>query len=180
MFEKQCLVLAATLLAATACGHTNNAVRSADRGTDTPAASEASGASDRNSDPLPKRYASSGDPRAAIAAALRKSRLDNRPVLLDFGADWCPDCAVLAHKFRIGTVRKELAAFHVVAVDVGRFNRNLGLVKKYGLDLEASGIPALVSLSPDGKVRATTNDGSFERSSSMSPKQLAAYLRRLR
>lgn len=168
MFVKPCLVLAAILLAATACGNTTNATRSA------------RGAAASSTEPLPKGYSANRDPQGAIAAALEKAKSDNRPVLLDFGADWCSDCVVLQRMFQRDSVREALSDFHVVAVDVGNFDRNLGLVKKYGLDLHASGIPALVVLSPNGQVRATTNDGSFEKSGSMSPEELAAYFRRLR
>lgn len=170
MFEKPCLVLAAIFIAATACGNPTTA-RPARR-------AAAMGTS--STEPLPKGYAANRDPQGAIAAALEKAKSDNRPVLLDFGADWCADCVVLERMFQKGSVRDALSAFHVVAVDVGNFDRNLGLVKKYGLDLDASGIPALVVLSPNGQVRATTNDGSFERSGSMSPEELAAYFRRFR
>lgn len=166
MFDKPCFLFAAVLVAATACGSTSGTPHGV---------SAAPGASQR-SEPLPKGYASTRDPKGAIAGALQKAKADNRPVLLDFGADWCVECVILGRLFRTDAVREALNAFHLVAVDVGKFDRNLDLVKKYGLDLHTSGIPALVVLSPNGKVRATTNDGSFERSSSMSPEEFAAYL----
>jgi thiol:disulfide interchange protein len=129
---------------------------------------------------LPNGYDSKRDPDADIAAALAKSKADGHPVLLDFGADWCPDCVVLEKTFRTGTVRPVIAGFHVVAVDVGRFDRHLDVARRYRLRLETSGIPALVVLSRTGKARATTNDGSFANARTMTAGQVAAYLKRWR
>lgn len=117
---------------------------------------------------------------ADIAAALARAERDGRPVLLDFGADWCPDCVVLGRTFRTATVRPVLARYHVVSIDVGRFDHNVRLAEQYGLNLETSGIPALVVLSGAGKVRTTTNDGSFATARSLSPKQVAGFLKRWR
>jgi hypothetical protein len=67
--------------------------------------------------------------------------------------------------------------YHVVAVDVGQFDHNLGFSAKY-VNLQASGIPALVVLAPDGKVRVATNDGSFENARTMSSGQVNLFLSR--
>lgn len=65
--------------------------------------------------------------------------------------------------------------YHVVAVDVGQFNLNLGFTAKY-VNLETSGIPALVVLTPNGKARFATNDGSFENARTMNNDQVNAFL----
>jgi thiol:disulfide interchange protein len=129
---------------------------------------------------LPDGYDPKRDPDADITAALAKAKADGHPVLLDFGADWCPDCVVLEKTFRTETVQPEIAGFHVVAVDVGRFDRHLDVARHYHLRLETSGIPALVVLSRTGKVRTTTNDGSFANARSMTAGQVAAFLKRWR
>jgi thioredoxin len=89
-----------------------------------------------------------------VVAALEKARADKRLVLLDFGADWCPDCRALEKLFGDTLVAGFLAEkFHVVRIDVGRWNRNLEISKAYGSPID-SGIPAVVVLAPDGKIVA--------------------------
>jgi hypothetical protein len=68
-------------------------------------------------------------------------------------------------------------SYHAVAVDVGEFNHNLAFAAKY-VNLKTSGIPALVVLTPDGKVRVTTNDGSFADARTMNSDQVNAFLTR--
>ena len=63
----------------------------------------------------------------------------------------------------------------MVAVDVGQFNLNLDFAAKY-VNLTTSGIPALVVLTPNGKTRTATNDGSFENARTMNNDQVNAFL----
>ncbi|MBB2742914.1 UNVERIFIED_ORG: hypothetical protein FHR35_002736 [Microbispora rosea subsp. rosea] len=65
--------------------------------------------------------------------------------------------------------------YHVVAVDVGEFDRNLDFAAKY-VKLKTSGIPALVVLAPDGRVLVHTNDGSFANARTMNSHQVNAFL----
>jgi protein disulfide-isomerase len=179
MPAKPYLVLAAALLTATACGNTGSTgspdSASTAAGQAVPAPAEA-----RESAALPEGYDPKRNPNADIAAALAKSKADGHPVLLDFGANWCPDCVVLEKTFRTDTVQPVIGGFHVVSIDVGRFNRNLDVARRYHLRLRTSGIPALVVLSGTGKVRTTTNDGSFANARTMTARQVAAFLKRWR
>jgi thioredoxin 1 len=169
-------VIAAMLVTATACGAASSGTDAVPAAPSAPAAAPSRPASPA----APQGYDPARDAKADIAAALAKAKADGRPVLLDFGADWCPDCVVLEHTVRTRTVAPVIAGFHVVAVDVGRFDRHLDLARKYHLDLRASGIPALVVLSPAGRVRTATNDGSFANARTMTAGQVAAFLKRWR
>jgi thiol-disulfide isomerase/thioredoxin len=177
MLAKPYLVLASVLLTVAACGDTGSTGAS-----DSPSASAGQAVPSPVGTPaaLPDGYDPKRDPNADIAAALAKSKADGHPVLLDFGADWCPDCVVLEKTFRTPTVQPVIANFHVVAIDVGRFDRHLEVARRYHLRLETSGIPALVVLSRTGKIRTTTNDGSFANARTMTGKQVAAFLKRWR
>jgi thiol:disulfide interchange protein len=123
-------------------------------------------------------YDSSRDANADIRAALAAAGQDHREVLLDFGATWCPDCRVLGTLFDSSAVTPVLRQnYHVVSVDIGRFNHNLDLAAKY-VDLQSSGIPALVVLKADGTVRTATNDGSFSNARTMDAGQVNDFLAR--
>lgn len=127
---------------------------------------------------LPDGYDAHRNAEADIRAALAAAEREHREVLIDFGADWCPDCRVLDVTFRSAEVEPLLRKdYVVVAVDVGEFDRNLDLAGKY-VDLNTSGIPALVVLKSDGTPRIATNDGSFANAQTMKPSQVAAFLTR--
>ena len=99
-----------------------------------------------------------GDAAKEIDSAIASARQDGKRVLLDFGADWCPDCRVL------GTLFDDPAVFgladqnfHVVRIDVGRRDKNGNLAAKYRAT-SADWIPAIVVLDPDGSTVAATDD----------------------
>ncbi len=127
---------------------------------------------------LPDGYDPARDAHADVRAALARAAHTHREVLLDFGANWCPDCVALDTMFRTGTVAPLLNRdYVVVAVDVGEFNHNLDLAVRY-VNLQTSGIPALVVLKPDGTKRTATDDGSFSHARTMNPGQVKAFLTR--
>ena len=127
---------------------------------------------------IPDHYDPARNPAADLKAALALAAADRKEVLIDFGAGWCPDCQVLDKLFQAQSTRSLLERdYHVVAVDVGKFNLNLGFAAKY-VNLEASGIPALVVLTPGGEIRFATNDGSFENARTMNNDQVNAFLSR--
>jgi thioredoxin 1 len=123
-------------------------------------------------------YDASTDGAGDVKRALSSAAKDGKPVLVDFGADWCPDCVVLGKLATKPSVAPLLANFHVVSVDVGQFDRNLDVVDKLTVNLQTSGIPALVVLDPKGKVRTVTNDGSFANARTMSAADVAAFLKK--
>src|SRR5690349_5103595 len=99
-----------------------------------------------------------GDASKEIAGALAAAKKDGKHVLLDFGADWCPDCRVLGALFEDPAVAPVVETnFHVVRVDVGRRDKNGDLVAKYGAT-SGDWIPAVVVLAPDGSSVAVTNE----------------------
>ncbi|WP_377273439.1 thioredoxin family protein [Peterkaempfera sp. SMS 1(5)a] len=127
---------------------------------------------------LPDGYDPTRNAGEDIRAALRQATRDHRAVLLDFGANWCPDCQVLDKLFRSQQVEPLLRRdYHVVAVDVGKFDHNLDLAADF-VNLQTSGIPALVVLAPDGNVRTATDDGAFSNARTMSPAEVSAFLTR--
>ena len=112
-------------------------------------------------------YDPAADARADIAAALALANADGKRVLLDFGADWCPDCHVLA-AYLDGEAGRKLVddSFHVVSIDVGYWDHNLDVAGSYGSPI-TQGIPAVVVLKPDGTVVGSTADGSLANARAM-------------
>jgi thiol:disulfide interchange protein len=123
-------------------------------------------------------YDPAADPNRDIAAALAAASTDGKPVLLDFGADWCPDCIVLARMFDTPAFAAYLDGVHVVRIDVGVWDHNLDVAAKYGNPI-AVGIPAVVLVSPAGNVLGSTTDGRLASAASMTPDQVLAVLESL-
>ena len=123
-------------------------------------------------------YDPTADATADIAAAMALAKADGKRVLLDFGADWCPDCHVLA-AYVHGPAGSRLvdSAYHVVPVDVGVFDHNLDVAATYGNPI-ANGIPAVVVLGADGTVIGSTGNGSLANARTMSESDVLAILAR--
>jgi thioredoxin 1 len=122
-------------------------------------------------------YNSAADARKDIEAVLSQARADKKLVLLDFGANWCLDCVVLSRLFEDETVRPFLRDnFHVVSIDVGQWDRNLDVSRRYGSPID-SGIPAVVVLAPDGRIIASTKNGALADARTATAKEILDYLK---
>jgi protein disulfide-isomerase len=105
-------------------------------------------------------YDEAANAKTEVQQALEAARTDHRQILLVFGANWCPDCRELDKALR-GTSRALIEGrFDVVKIDVGNFDKNLDLAKRYGNPIE-NGIPAIVVLGSDGKMSYSTKGGEL-------------------
>jgi len=122
----------------------------------------------------PNLYRADVDAQQEIAQTISEADKENKRILLVFGAAWCGDCYALDYGFHQPRVEPLLSAnFKVVHVNVGRFDKNLDLVKKYHVDLE-KGIPSLAVLTPKGGVLYSTAE--FERARVMTEEDLITFL----
>jgi thiol-disulfide isomerase/thioredoxin len=131
--------------------------------------------------PLPYPYDESLSPKAvdaAVAKARAKARKAGKLLLIDLGGNWCGDCRVLA-----GTLeRPEVKAFvdrhyEFVAVDVGRFNKNLQVPAAYGITYRLNGVPALLVVDPKtNRLLDKGRESALQDARSMTPQALADWL----
>jgi thioredoxin 1 len=121
-------------------------------------------------------YDPSVNAAAAIDSALAAAKVDGKLVLLDFGADWCLDCVVLDRLFHDPFVQRYLAdRYHVVRIDVGQFDRNLDISRRYG-DPIKGGVPAAVVLTGSGRLLVSTTDGALESARAMNAAEILRLL----
>lgn len=103
------------------------------------------------------------DPRASgtaqIAAAVAQAKTSNKPVLVQFGGNWCAFCEALdnliAHTPPLTALHQRYVAIHV---DAGT---NAALNDVYGKPFDL-GFPVLLVLDGDGKLLHTQPSTAFQ------------------
>ena len=111
-----------------------------------------------------------------IAEALETAAKSHKRVLLIFGGNWCYDCHVLDEAFHTPEIAPTLNRNFVVAhIDIGEYDKNLDLAKKYEVPLER-GVPAAAVLESDGKLLFTQKNQEFEKARSLAPEDVLAFL----
>ena len=106
------------------------------------------------STPLPYPYDENANAEAAVNAAFVRAKADGKRVMIDLGGNWCGDCRVLAGLMELPEVKRFVDAhYEFVAVDVGRFNKNMDVPARFGItDNLAGGVPSLIIANADGTV----------------------------
>jgi thiol:disulfide interchange protein len=126
---------------------------------------------------LTQPYDEGANADAAVTAAFARAQKSHKRVLIDLGANWCVDCIVLANFLKLPEMQRFMAAhYEVVTVDVGRFNRNLQIPARFGVTKKLEGVPALLIVTPDGKLINDKDVFATASASEMTPKSVADYL----
>ncbi len=115
---------------------------------------------------------------AEISSALAAAAKDHKRVLLVFGGNWCYDCHVLDATFRSKSFAPLVNAnYHVIHINVGNYDANIDLAKKYEIPLE-KGVPSLAILDPDGKLVVSQKKGEFESTVRIGPEDVVDFLKK--
>lgn len=110
-----------------------------------------------------KPYNESANPKDDIAAAITAAKTQNVPVVLVFGANWCPDCRGLSELLeKSASAAKFAQDFKIVKINVGNFDTNLDVAKQYGNPIEI-GIPGAAFLTSDGKLLQVAKAGDLSK-----------------
>jgi thioredoxin 1 len=126
--------------------------------------------------PNPNLFPANANAKADIKAALLQATKQKKRVLLEFGGLWCYDCHVLDHAFHSVEIKPLLDANYVVVhVDVGNYDKNLDLAKKYEIPLE-KGVPVLAVLDNNGKLLFSQKNHEFSAARNMTVQDVTAFL----
>jgi thiol:disulfide interchange protein len=121
-------------------------------------------------------YSAEADPKADIAAALKQASLEHKRVILDFGGDWCGDCQVLdIYLHQSPNLELFDKNFLLVHVDIGHFDKNIDITKKYDVPLK-KGVPALAVLDSNGKLIYSQQAAEFGDMRYMYPASVTDFL----
>jgi thiol-disulfide isomerase/thioredoxin len=98
--------------------------------------------------PLPYPYDETANANAAFAAARARAKARSVPLLIDLGGNWCLDCRILAGVMHEPAMKRFLDAhYEMVAIDIGRMDRNQQIPKRYGI-ARLEGVPAVLIVDP--------------------------------
>ncbi len=128
-------------------------------------------------------YDETANAKQEIKQALAQPETNQMPVIVVFGANWCPDCIMLDHALTKGASTSPLVRdFKIVKVNVslndGQFDTNLDIAQSYGVPL-AKGIPAVVILSPKNEVLYATKAGELADAYQMGDKGIYQFFKRV-
>jgi thioredoxin 1 len=128
--------------------------------------------------PNTQLYPPAEEAPSEISTALSAAAKDHKRVLLVFGGNWCYDCHVLDTTFRSKAFAPLVNAnYHVIHINVGNYDANLDLAKKYEIPLE-KGVPSLAILDPDGTLVVSQKKGEFESTVRIGPEDIAEFLKK--
>ena len=128
--------------------------------------------------PLPLPYGESANADRAVAGAMGRAKKGGKLLLIDLGGNWCLDCRLLAGTMQTEPLRTWLGRhFEMVMVDVGRFDKNLQVPRRFGMTGKLEGVPAILVVNPKtGKLVNAGHVTALADARSMSPQALADWL----
>ena len=126
--------------------------------------------------PLPLPYDTTAIGATSVAAAKARAIKAHKLLLIDLGGNWCLDCRVLAGVMALPGVKAFVDAhYEIVAVDIGRRDKNLDVPEHYTVDIK--GVPAVLIVDP--RTDRLKNEGHYAALSDarhMTPQALADWL----
>lgn len=133
--------------------------------------------------PEAKAYDRSREASADVDAALAKSQISGKKMMLVMGANWCHDSRAFAGWMKTPRFAAMLEQnFETVYIDVGvpqnGKGRNLAIAGRFGLG-DIVGTPTVMIVAPDGTLLNSDTAGSWRNAASRSEDaifdELAAY-----
>jgi thioredoxin 1 len=126
-----------------------------------------------------KPYNESADAKAEIRQALAEVKQTHLPLVIIFGANWCPECRALSDAIKTGKNAAKIAKeFKIVKVDVGNFDHNLDVASSYGNPI-ASGIPGAAFLNANNAVLYVTKPGELSTARESGENDIYEYLKKV-
>ncbi|MDR3438172.1 thioredoxin family protein [Telmatospirillum sp.] len=128
--------------------------------------------------PPAKPYDERADASHDIDAALQRAHDGGKRVLIVLGGNWCPDCRVLAASLAIPKAKAFVSRnFETVAVNVGRFDKNMDIPARFGI-AKLDGVPTTLILSDNGALLNPTELTALGDARTMTPQAIVDWLAR--
>jgi thiol-disulfide isomerase/thioredoxin len=128
--------------------------------------------------PLPFPFDRQADAHANVEAAFARAQHSGKRVLIHLGGNWCADCRILVAVMDLPEVKAFVERhYEVVAVDVGHFDRNLDIARRFGLERIVD-VPTIIIANPDGKLVNIGDASEMSDARHMTPQGIADWLAR--
>jgi len=123
-------------------------------------------------------YDERANANAAVDNAMGRALKSGKRVLIDLGGNWCGDCIVLANLMRLPEVKSFVDAHYEVAmVDVGKFDKNLQILARFGIFARLEGVPSVLIVDPvSNKLLDQGHIAALADARSMTPQAIADWL----
>ena len=107
--------------------------------------------------PLPLPYE-----RKEVSTVELKKFIENskdKQAVVIFGANWCPDCRILAGTLKLPSVNKFIQEnYSIMHIDLGKYDINMSLLEVLGIPKQ-EGVPRVVIFDKEGNaINLDTND----------------------
>jgi thioredoxin 1 len=123
-------------------------------------------------------YDERADAAKVISSAKAEAKIKKLPVVIVFGANWCPDCRALSDAIVHGENANQIKSeFKIVKINVGNFDTNLDVANAYGNPI-SGGIPGATILSYDGKLIYVTKPGELANARSQGDEGIYTFFKR--
>jgi hypothetical protein len=111
-----------------------------------------------------------------LDAALAAAKLDNKRVLVIFGANWCYDCHVLDTAMHSEQLAGLVADnYHVVHINIEDGKSNSDLANRFQVPLN-KGIPSLAVIDDSSTLITSQKQGEFESAAKIGIEDISAFL----
>ena len=124
----------------------------------------------------PPVYDEKADAQQQIDTALAKAAMNNKCVLIQWGANWCGWCAKLDTTLKGDKPVSQLISnkYELIHIDIGRFDKHIDVALKYGANFK--GVPHLTILDNRGGIIANLNTSILEEGPNHDPAKVLAFL----
>lgn len=129
--------------------------------------------------PEAKPFVTETNAQADVTAALSRTKISGKRVIVVLGANWCHDSRGLAGWFATPRFNAMLKGkYEIVYVDVGipqkKQGRNLDVAQRFGVK-KIKGTPTVMVLSPDGQLLNKKDAPSWRNAGSRTEDQIFNY-----
>ena len=125
--------------------------------------------------PWARPYDETADAAGDVEHAIERANASGKLLLINFGANWCPDCREFERASLDPDIRSIIDDRFVVAkVDVGNWDKHPDVVAAWDNPIEG-GIPAVVVATPDRRILFSTRAGQLSKARHMGKQTLIRF-----
>lgn len=128
--------------------------------------------------PLPFPYDGAANADADVAHAFQLAKTSGKRVLIELGGNWCADCRILVGVMQLPEVKAFIDRnYEIVNVDIGRFDRNLDIPERFGIQ-KLVAVPVVIVADADGQKLNVSDASELENTQHLTPQGIADWFAR--